>query len=681
MSYRVYVVSDGREQIFKGFDAYSEAIMTAKSLLSEMGNQSGSGNMESVCVKAESDGRIMWSSEHSPRLRLYEEFDREQWANLTGIDHGKTDKQSVYFDIDGTLGYWYQDARGMVYPDEVLDPRSHYFRTIAPHPFMIELAEKLSEDYDVCIVGAADKDTILDKFEWVNEHCPFIKDENIFFCPLGADKANYVKGNAERSVLIDDYNKNLNEWKGIPIKAVNSINSRDDNRVCIDGYAAEQSDDEYFKQKVMHNAYTAVSVSLFNERFADSVLKNYNPDRIDCHTFQLDNQNAVISTVKLSKNDYETVVFKSMYTHGEEYLKELHATDLDSALKNHSSMIEEYRENKNAHYFMKAFAVPNCKNGSEIEKEVPKKTEISIYQLKPEASNLLFLSYDEVSKIDTITRNNYKCVYTYTLPEGSGINLEDIYAKFNIDRPSDFRGHSLSMSDIIVVDEGGDSSAYYCDRFGFKSLDDFTEKTYSAKELNQMLNGSVSERVAVAQSGNYLDTLVHDNSVEVLCAVAEQGRPQDLDILVNNANASVRKAVAQIGRDEDLDILVDDEDSGVREEVAVQGRAQDLSILVKDEEPLVRMAVARHARPQDLEKLADDVSDAVKEVVFEKNNELIDTSVGKIPRADYFEMVISQYGYDSYSQMIDDYQAETAMDNTKGPKDKVKMKKPPVERD
>ena len=54
-----------------------------------------------------------------------------------------------------------------------------------------------------------------------------------------------------------------------------------------------------------------------------------------------------------------------------------------------------------------------------------------------------------------------------------GETLEDIYRRFNIDHPEDFRGHSLSVSDVVVLHEKGTDTAYYVDSIGFKELPDF----------------------------------------------------------------------------------------------------------------------------------------------------------------------------------------------------------------
>ena len=216
-------------------------------------------------VLRENDNTLLWSSQDSQILKTYCSYDAEKWSSLLQGFHTETDEPSIYIDIDGTAGYWYSDGRGFSYPEELLDPKNHYFRDIEPHEFIISLAEELdSRGYDVCIISAADKNTIRDKFEWLKQNMPFIKEDNICFCPLGANKSNFVKGNSRESVLIDDYNANLDEWDGIPIKAVNSINSKTEKYYCIEGYAAEINPTIW--NSTMKDALCVIEKILNNER-------------------------------------------------------------------------------------------------------------------------------------------------------------------------------------------------------------------------------------------------------------------------------------------------------------------------------------------------------------------------------------------------------------------------------
>ena len=107
----------------------------------------------------------------------------------------------------------------------------------------------------------------------------------------------------------------------------------------------------------------------------------------------------------------------------------------------------------------------------------------SIYQLKRGDETLDY----RFEPLDAIRRNglsvdpaNYELVYTAPLTAKD--NLESIYTRFNIDRPADFKGHSLSVSDIVVLHQGGTDTAHYCDRFGFSQVPEFLEPD-RAKEV------------------------------------------------------------------------------------------------------------------------------------------------------------------------------------------------------
>ena len=255
--YNISVTSPEGERKYYSSQKYENAVRYA--------NEQSQGGMQVDIIRS-TDKLLCWSSADHATLKQYMEYSTEQWLNLEQGHTPACDKPSIYFDIDGVLGYFYPDARGLIYPDEVLDPKIHYFRTIAPHDFVVALARELTErGHDVCVISAADKNTIRDKYEWLQEHCPFIKDENIFFCPLGADKSRFVKDNASISILIDDFTKNLEQWKGTPVKAINSINSVDNDKFCINAHLAEV-DDSYW-DGIMQSALDSLSKMVIeNER-------------------------------------------------------------------------------------------------------------------------------------------------------------------------------------------------------------------------------------------------------------------------------------------------------------------------------------------------------------------------------------------------------------------------------
>ena len=101
----------------------------------------------------------------------------------------------------------------------------------------------------------------------------------------------------------------------------------------------------------------------------------------------------------------------------------------------------------------------------------------SIYQLKhgDETRDLRFEPYDRLQATgNVVDKANYELVYSAELTPGT--SLEDIYTRFNIDHPKDFKGHSLSVSDVVVLHQNGQDTAHYVDSFGYKSVPEFLQE-------------------------------------------------------------------------------------------------------------------------------------------------------------------------------------------------------------
>ena len=105
------------------------------------------------------------------------------------------------------------------------------------------------------------------------------------------------------------------------------------------------------------------------------------------------------------------------------------------------------------------------------------KDTFSIYQLKQgdETRDFRFEPYDRLQAAgNVVDKANYELVYSAPLaPETS---LEDIYTRFNIDHPKDFKGHSLSVSDVVVLHQNGQDAAHYVDSFGYKEVPEFLQE-------------------------------------------------------------------------------------------------------------------------------------------------------------------------------------------------------------
>ena len=105
------------------------------------------------------------------------------------------------------------------------------------------------------------------------------------------------------------------------------------------------------------------------------------------------------------------------------------------------------------------------------------KDTFSIYQIKggDETRDFRFEPYDRLQAAgNVVDRANYELVYSAPLaPETS---LEDIYTRFNIDHPKDFKGHSLSVSDVVVLHQDGQDAAHFVDSVGFREVPEFLQE-------------------------------------------------------------------------------------------------------------------------------------------------------------------------------------------------------------
>ena len=104
-----------------------------------------------------------------------------------------------------------------------------------------------------------------------------------------------------------------------------------------------------------------------------------------------------------------------------------------------------------------------------------KEDTFAIYQIMDGAENARDYRFEGLDYLNQqgieVNRNNYVIVHTEPLQEGQA--LDAIFQKFNIDPPKDFSGHSLSVSDVVVLNQGGEITSHYVDSFGFTELPAF----------------------------------------------------------------------------------------------------------------------------------------------------------------------------------------------------------------
>ena len=169
----------------------------------------------------------------------------------------------------------------------------------------------------------------------------------------------------------------------------------------------------------------------------------------------------------------------------EEFL-DFDPAEIKAALENpDKSRIDEmlaFAEKAEREYMAEAAAyVQTPADITEQAQAIPRDT-FSIYQLKQGVTtrDYRFEPLDAIrSNGLSVKPENYEQVYTAPLTEKD--SLESIYTRFNIDRPADFKGHSLSVSDIVVLHQDGKDTAHYCDRFGFSQVPEFLQPERAAE--------------------------------------------------------------------------------------------------------------------------------------------------------------------------------------------------------
>lgn len=220
------------------------------------------------------------------------------------------------------------------------------------------------------------------------------------------------------------------------------------------------------------------------------------------------------------------------------FLEYTHA--LDDSIKRWNSKYWESREKaifnskspeeQAAELGQMPFSDSNTLVDTSINDNTEETNTFEIYQLK-DTENLRDYRFENYNHLvdsgKKVSADNYEKKYNDIL--STNTSLDDIYYRFNMERPYDFEGHSLSVSDIIVTNENGKSTAYYVDSYGFKKVPeflneqkpdivaDFREKTaslfnkvdgYSAADIEDMvyedIQNILSEKEIAAEIGRVI---------------------------------------------------------------------------------------------------------------------------------------------------------------------------------
>ena len=162
----------------------------------------------------------------------------------------------------------------------------------------------------------------------------------------------------------------------------------------------------------------------------------------------------------------------------------------------------------------------------------PDRDSFSIYQLKrgDETRDLRFEPYDRLTAAGhAVDPANYDLIYS--APLAPGTSLEAIFTRFNIDHPKDFKGHSLSVSDVVVLHQNGQDTAHYVDSIGYRQTPEFLRPQNYLKHVEDI----------VEQNDNNFDGIINNTPQTPTVGELEQkvkaGEPISLIDLANAIHA------------------------------------------------------------------------------------------------------------------------------------------------
>lgn len=119
-----------------------------------------------------------------------------------------------------------------------------------------------------------------------------------------------------------------------------------------------------------------------------------------------------------------------------------------------------------------------------------------------------------------VSGQDYSLIYSGTAEPGE--TLDSLYEKFNLFRPEDFTGHSLSVSDVIVWNDGKEKKAYYVDSYGFKGLPDFVRQ----REQEITPDDFVEENTFTETSNQGKEDIQSDDLSEENTLAGQEKRPE-----------------------------------------------------------------------------------------------------------------------------------------------------------
>ena len=237
-----------------------------------------------------------------------------------------------------------------------------------------------------------------------------------------------------------------------------------------------------------------------------------------------------------------------------------------------------------------------------------------IYQLKDteETRDIHFMNMDYLEKEGiSVSRENYTLVYTGELKEG--MSLEDIYTQFNIDHPADFTGHSLSVSDVVVLHQDGENTSHYVDSVGYREIPEFTKELSVSAEVTvekaTVMEETAEENTAVKPDNDKVSYYV----IEDLSTWAENSPEKSKLERFDSLPEAVVKFAEYRGED------VEDKPDMARATLGfnVNGSEFDL-IHVRNHENCLSLDFTHSRAAEESSRFMDDLQTLYHEVGFDK---------------------------------------------------------------
>lgn len=193
--------------------------------------------------------------------------------------------------------------------------------------------------------------------------------------------------------------------------------------------------------------------------------------------------------------------------------------------------IEEWSEPATAENAPENPGVPS----DDINAYLPDQDTFSIYQLKrgDETRELRFEPYDRLQAAGrSLAPANYDLIYT--APLTPDMSLEQIYERFNIDHPADFKGHSLSVSDVVVLHQNGQDAAHYVDSIGYQQVPEFLRPQQPALTPEDCKTG---DKIKTPRGTFSLTDMTHEQMKEAGYGFHHQSDDGKYHIMANGTQA------------------------------------------------------------------------------------------------------------------------------------------------